>query len=231
MTTHSLDRLYEHLTPRERLPLIMAAHVRGDVAERKRLVASARTRTYEVPDYFPLARALGQAAHWHMLTLLDLAGHFWQWWGLWLSSARLQDPAEGVARRPGQRAATGRKKRRIADADRIEPYRARGITRYYASRFVAHVDGWKQFCVDFHADPQVQLKYLIGWGFVALTEEAARHLAFGAEEADRFMRLETVPVANDATLERGPVPIETAGDLVRDWHVFLEQLVDREGGA
>ena len=232
MSTPSLDRLYERLTPRERLPLIMAAHVRGDVAERKRLVASARTRTYEVPDYFPLARALGQAAHWQMLTLLDLAGHFWQWWGLWMSSARLQDPAEGVARRRGRRAATSKKKACGADADRIEPYRARGITRYYASRFVAHVDGWKQFCSDLHADPQVQLQYLIGWSFVALTERAARHLAFGAGEADCFMRLETVPVADDdATLERGPPPIETAADLVRDWHVFLERLVDREGGA
>jgi hypothetical protein len=230
MQTHSLERLYDRLTPRERLPLIMAAHIRGDAAERNRLVESARIRTFQVPDYYPLAKALGQAGHWQMLTLLDLAGHFWQWWGLWMSYAWPQAPDEDVARRRGRRAVTGTRKRRSADADLIEEYRARGITRYYASRFVAHVDGWKQFCAELHTDPEAQLKLMISWGLVTQTEKAARRLAFSAEEADRFLRLETDPVAGDATMERAPVPIETVSDLARDWHVFLEEMVHHEGG-
>jgi hypothetical protein len=230
MQTHPLDRFYDRLTPRERLPMIMAAHVRGDAAERNRLVSSAPTRTLQVPDYYPLAKALGQASHWHMLTLLDLAGHFWQWWGLWMTYARPQAPEEDVDKRHGRRARAGTRNRGSADAELIDEYRAHGITRYYASRFVAHVDGWKQFCAELHADPEVQLKFLIGWGFVAQTDTAARRLAFSAEEVDWFLRLETVPVPDDATMERGPVPVETAADLVRDWQVFLEELVHREGG-
>src|SRR5262245_25048297 len=119
MNTHHLERLYDYLTPRERLPLIMAAHLRGDTAERQRLVASARKRTFEVPDYYPLARALGQAGHWHMLTLLDLAGHFWQWWGLWLTDARRRVGDASAEKPRGRRTANGKKKRRDADADLI----------------------------------------------------------------------------------------------------------------
>jgi hypothetical protein len=194
MNPQRLERLYDHLTPRERLPLIMAAHMRGDAAERQRLVASARTRTFEVPDYYPLARALGQAAHWHMLTLLDLAGHFWQWWGLCMADAQRRVEEEDADKPRRRRTTAGQKKRRAAgvDADLIEHYRARGIARYYASRFVAHMDGWKQFCADLHVDPEVQLKYLIGWEFVAQTEKAARRLAFSADEAAWFCALKLI---------------------------------------
>ena len=38
MNTNGLARLYDRLTPRERLPLIMAASARGDEMERERLV-------------------------------------------------------------------------------------------------------------------------------------------------------------------------------------------------
>jgi hypothetical protein len=230
MQTHPLDRFYDRLTPRERLPMIMAAYLRGDAAERNRLMASARTCTFQVPDYYPLAKALGQANHWHMLTLLDLAGHFWQWWGLWMACARPHATEEDLDKRRGRRANGSTRKGRSADAELIEEYRARGIMRYYASRFVAHIDGWKQFCAELQADPEAQLKFMIGWGFVAQTEKAARPLVFTAEEANRFLRLETNPVADDATMERSPLPVDSVADLVRDWHEFLEELVRREGG-
>ena len=42
MNTNRFDQLYNQLTPRERLPMIMAAHLRGDAAEQNRLVSSAR---------------------------------------------------------------------------------------------------------------------------------------------------------------------------------------------
>ena len=114
--------------------------------------------------------------------------------------------------------------------DLIERYRARGITRYYASRFVAHIEALKQFCAELHMDPEAQLNFLIGWGLVAQTEKAARRLAFDAEEAAQFMRLETYPVADDPCLERGPVPVEPVSQLVRAWHTILDEMVRHEGG-
>jgi hypothetical protein len=71
MNTHRLGQLYDQLTPRERLPLIMAAHLRGDAADQKRLGASAPLKTLRVPNYYPLAKALRTAVHWQMQTLLD----------------------------------------------------------------------------------------------------------------------------------------------------------------
>src|SRR5262249_37839849 len=139
MNLQRLERLYDHLTPRERLPLIMAAHLRGDTAEHKRLVASAHKQTFQVPDYHPLAKALDKACHWHMLTMLDLAGLFWQWWGLWISDPRLHTQEEEPQTRRGWHAATRRRKRQ-RDAELIKQYRAHGLVRYYASRFAAHVD-------------------------------------------------------------------------------------------
>ena len=72
---------------------------------------------------------------------------------------------------------------------------------------------------------------MIGWGLVTQTEKVARHYVFSAEQAAAFLSMHTAPVPQDATLERGPAPIETAADLARDWHVILEKLLHNEGGA
>ena len=230
MNTHRLRQLYDQLTPRERLPLIMAAHLRGDAADQKRLSASAPLKTLRVPNYYPLAKALRTAVHWQMQILLDLVGHFWQWWGVWMSYGVYEARDDNRKRGRGRRSAAGAKKRRGADDELVEEFRAHGIARYYASRFVAHVDGWKQFCAEIHADPEAQLKLMIGWKMVAQTESAARSYLFSKEEAARFERLETVSVAGDATKERGPVPVESAVDLARGWHVLLDELARHEGG-
>src|SRR5205807_544212 len=83
VNTGGLDRLYDRLIPCERLPLIIAASIRKDQRERQRLSDSAPTFGFEVPDYFGLAKALGEAVDIHLSTLLDLAATFWQFWGLW----------------------------------------------------------------------------------------------------------------------------------------------------
>jgi hypothetical protein len=130
---------------------------------------------------------------------------------------------ENAARERPNTAAGGAKqgRRRRTDADILKEWRAGGIVRYYATRFVAQVDGWKQFCAE--------LK--IGWDNVTRTEAQARGLAFDREEVDRFVRTETFPVEGDASLARGPVPVETVEEVVQSWHVVLDQLVRKEGGA
>src|SRR5262245_21075204 len=108
---------------------------------------------------------------------------------------------------------------------------SRWSVRYYAARFVAHVEGWKQFCAGLHLDPDVHARLMIGWDNVQRTEAAARELAFDAEAAARFVRLQTVPVAGDDTRERGPQPVETAEEIAQSWQAILDQLVDRQSGA
>jgi hypothetical protein len=67
MNTDHLAKLYDALTARERLPLIIAAAARDDGAEQKRLSASAPKETLQVPGHFRLARALAEAVHYHLL--------------------------------------------------------------------------------------------------------------------------------------------------------------------
>jgi len=220
MNTHGLSQLYDQLTPSERLPLIMAAAARDDEAEKQRLCAAAPEVSFRVPNYYPLAKALTEAVHYHLLTLLDLAAQFWQWWGIWMTYIG-RDSSAGNPK-------TGR--RRKTDADRLLEWRARGITRYFASRFVAHRHGWNQFCSAMNIDPEVQLDFMIGWGTILQTDKAARELAFSAEEASQFVRLETMPAEGNESLERGPVPVEIAEELAESWRKFLEHLVIKEGG-
>ena len=216
MNTKYLAKFYDQLTPHERVPLIMAAGARGDQAEHKRLSASAPKEAYEVPNYYGLAKALKEAGYFHLLTLLDLAANFWPWWGLWLSYG-LRDPSETATkkRRGGQ-------KRSLQTLER----RAGGIVRYYASRFVAHEEGWKQFCSELQIDPEAQLNFMIGWETIRRTEESARNLAFTDEEAALFVHFESVAVEGDASLQKRPAPVETAEELAESWHVLLDKFME-----
>jgi len=215
MNCDNLTKLYDQLTPHERLPLIIAAGVRGDQAEQQRLSASAPKERYQAPNYYRLSRALKEAVYLHLLTLLDLAALFWGGWGLW-NGLGLANAAD-----------TGRRKRprRKAEAEGSLGWWAHGICRYYAARFVAHVEGWKLFCSELHIDPEVQLQFMIGWLTILQTEKQARALAFSPEEAARFVQLRRFSAEGNDSPERGPVPVETAEALAKDWHVLLDKLV------
>jgi hypothetical protein len=82
MNTNGLGKLYEHLTPEERLPLIIAASARGDETECTRLVESAPREGYRLPDYYGYAEALVLASLFHAIQLLDLAVLYWHASGL-----------------------------------------------------------------------------------------------------------------------------------------------------
>jgi hypothetical protein len=215
MNTQPLSRLYDQLKPRERLALIVAAAQRGHDIEKQRLVASAPTECLEQSDYAPHAQALEEIANFHLLVLLDLGMHLWQGWGLWmirsLRNQAVDSPTKG--------------RRGKAKAAMASGTRAGCVVSYYAARFVAYVDGWKQFCAELLIDPQALLHSMIGWDNIVQTESKARELAFSPEDAAWFVRLETVPVDRDESQQTGPEPVETAAEVAAGWHRVWTSLI------
>jgi hypothetical protein len=221
MNTDILARLYDQLDPFERLPLIIAAGVRGDKTEQRRLSESAPRLKLSVPDYSPLANALDKAVHYHLETLLDLAARFWQWWGIYMTEALCPDAADPSS--------FG-----LQETERLVgslPLRSEGICRYYASRFIAYFDAWKRFSAEFHIDPEARLNFMIGWAMIVQTEKVARAKAFTPEEAEQFVRAETMPVLGDDSLERGPIAVESAEGIAAVWHIVLDKFLVQEGGT
>ena len=216
MTSNSPSQFYSHLTPRERLALIIAAARRGDEVEKKRLAASAPIITFEGPDYLAPAEDFCEIADLHLITLLDLGMHLWRWWGLCLIGNLRNQAADSPPKgRRGKPKAANEQQRR-----------AGSLMRYYAARFVAHVDGWKQFCAEVHIEPEALLHFMIGWDNVVQTESKARELAFTSEDAAWFVRLETVPVNGDESRQEGPEPVETAAEVCAGWHDIWAKLIE-----
>lgn len=76
MNTKGLARLYDRLTPSERLPLIIAAAERGDDAEADRLANAAGRITLSMSDHSPYAHAFDELATLIFLELLEDAGNY-----------------------------------------------------------------------------------------------------------------------------------------------------------
>jgi hypothetical protein len=209
MNTDALAHLYDQLDPFERLPLIIAAGARGDKTEQRRLSEAAPRKTWRTPDYYPLARALDKAVNYHLLMLLDLAAKFWQWWGMDAVGLFITD---------------------ASSSNHSEQERSEGICRYYASRFIAYFDAWRLFSNELHIDPEVRLNFMIGWAMIVQTEKFARTQTFSPKEAEQFVRAETMPVPGDESMERGPVPVESAEEIAAGWHTVLREFLVLEGG-
>jgi hypothetical protein len=165
MTTMKLAKLYEHLTPRERLPLLIAAGRRGDEAERERLVRSAPRVGYRLPDYHGLADSMQTALLLHLVERLDLGARFWLLSGL-LELVTVDDLPDGEGR-----------------ADRIE-----AAVSTIARRFCVEVDGWAVFCGALNIDPDALLADLPAFQTVSQMERTARVLANTPEEAAAYLR-------------------------------------------
>jgi hypothetical protein len=165
MNTNGLAKLYGHLTPRERLPLIMAAHARGDEAERDRLVRSAPCVGYSVPDHYGLAEGLQMQSFYHLVEMLNLAVHYWRCSGL------LEEPPFGTA-----------KEKKARDG------RLWNILRLFAYLLTVKAEGWRRFCAELQIDGELLLQHLPGWETVRQADQAARGVAFTPEEATAFIR-------------------------------------------
>jgi hypothetical protein len=74
--TNGLARMYDKLTPWERLPLLMAARRRGDEVESGRLAATAPKITCQVPNHYGLAQAFTLVSVLHFLEVSRLATQF-----------------------------------------------------------------------------------------------------------------------------------------------------------
>ena len=160
MNTDCLAKLYDQLTPRERLPLIVAATARGDEADRARLVASAPTSLFRLPDYFGLAEGLRTLALFHVAEMLDLAARCWHASGMLAQ----EDDFKG---RAGQ----------------AERARRLGAARLLAYLLVVNADGWRRFCSEMQLDGDGLLKHLPGYETLTRADEVARLMAFTPEEA------------------------------------------------
>jgi hypothetical protein len=164
-STNGLAKLYDRLTPRERLPLILAASARGDEAELDRLVNSAPSKVFRVPDYFGQAEGLELAALLQQIELLDVAAAYW-----WVGGMLAEHEA-------------------WTDGEEDEPSkRLRAVVRMFAYIFTTKLDGWRQFCAESKIDAEQLMNGLPGYDTVVRTEEAARMMAFTVEEAIIWMK-------------------------------------------
>ena len=96
-------------------------------------------------------------------------------------------------------------------------------------RFVVRVDGWRQLCTERHIDPEVFLRELPGYDAVQQMEPVARLLAFSAEEALDFLRVdaEARRVAEAETpAVRREYQVDTAADVAQSMRAFLQERLD-----
>ena len=219
MNTNDLAKLYDQLSARERLSLLVAASARADAIERQRLQSSAPRLRLQAPHHYVVGTALVEAADIHLLTLLELAASYWQWWGLWgWRGQRRQNqsvPEHG-----------GAGSTRNARAEEAEEFRLCCMVRYQAFLFVTHVEGWKQFCCELSINPDVLLEFLPGWDMVLRTEAQARERAFTREDAAMFLLGEAFRTQGP-TVEGLDLPqVPTVEGLAKDWHTFLDHRVE-----
>jgi len=157
MTSNGRTRLYDRLTPRERLPLILAASARGDEAERERLGRAAPTVAWRVRDYFGLAMAFREVSEFAFMELLNVAALYLGAWGV------------GAA------------------PDTEEGGRALDRALMLGFLFKTKLAGWRRFCQEQNLDPMLCWSVLPGYDTLRHAERAAETAAFVPEGAARFL--------------------------------------------
>ena len=205
MNTNGLAKLYDGLTPRERLPLMVAASCRGDAAESERLIRSAPNKTMGVPDYQGWSEGLFALSAFHLATQLELTARYWQTSG-----------ALGVVPRFVKKMDAKRRSEGLLNVIRILAY-----------RFVVESDAWKLFCAGLNIDPEALLRDQPSYGMIRGMENSARAVGFTAEEALAYLRraeeaAEESPGQSAAAEE---YRIGTAAERAQEMQEFLEERV------
>jgi hypothetical protein len=158
VNSNALAKLYDRLNPRERLPLIMAASLREDEAERQRLAMSAPKACFQVPDHFGLAMAFREVSDHQFMELLHLAA--------------LHAEGMGLADALGDKQGT-----RMFD-----------VALLFGYLFKVQLAGWRQFCAELQVDPEQLWSCLPGFTTVKHAEHKTETAAFTAEGADAYLR-------------------------------------------
>ncbi len=196
-TTNGIAKHYACLTPWERFACVVAANVRGDNAERDRLVQSAPKKTYQLPHYFGLTDAMEIVGPYHLLEVLDSVVAFH------IASGRLARDGYLGATEPESRTTDWWPSMKLA-----------------AYVVTVRIDGWRQFCTQLGIDPEIALEPLPGYKKVKLTEKLIRQLAFTPEQATAWLQEKVGGSgANDVTVR---VQVLTAEDVARSYREFVE---------
>jgi hypothetical protein len=193
VNTKSLARLYDRLIPWERLPLLLAALHRDDDAEAQRLTSSAPRIQLSLPDYHGLNDGLVFLTFFHVIGQLERGLLYWQLTG---TAADWEEFTVGPK-----------------DQERIE--RLWKIARLVAYRLGVEADGWTRFCEDLHIDGEALLRDLPCYDTLQRTQQAARALAWTADEAADCLR----------RLCPGDAALPTAEGVARALRQFLDESV------
>ena len=166
MNTNTLAKMYDLLTPFERLPLIIAAAERGDDAEADRLARSAPRVHLALPDYHGLGDGLLLLSLFHVIGQLELGLLYWH------VSGMASQWEEFI----------------VDKEDEARGERMRACTRFVAYRLCIEADAWKRLCAELNIDPEALLRDLPCYDTLPRTEEAARLLTCTPEEATTHLR-------------------------------------------
>lgn len=143
MNTNSLAKQYPDLTPEERFRLILAAGIRGDEAEQKRLIVSGNSLALTMNDHAPYAHAFSEVAHMVYLELLEDAHRYFD------AFDRVQNSRDIPSTNDADDDLEESDQEVISDGDHCEPT----ITDRYFDLVLAagymlktKAAGWSQFC-------------------------------------------------------------------------------------
>jgi hypothetical protein len=166
VNTQNLAKLYDRLTPWERLPLIMAAVERGDHAEADCLARAAPRVRVGLPDYHGLGEGLILLNLFHLIGQLDLGVLFWH------AQAQAADDEAAPAGHP----------------DRERADRLWDVARMMGYKLCVEADAWRQLHAELHIDPDGLLRDLPAYDTLQRTERAARVVPWTADEAAAFLK-------------------------------------------
>ncbi len=158
MNTKALAKHYDKLNPRERLPLILAASVRGDATEWGRLCRSAPREMYVVPDYFWTAQSFRELSDAHFMELLDRIAAY----HLALGLADTPEPGEGDG--------------------------PLGKALFFGRYIRVLLAGWRTFCGELGVDPEACWSSLPGYEMLRSAEGLTESTAFTEEEAVAYLK-------------------------------------------
>jgi hypothetical protein len=187
MNSNGLAKLYDRLTPWERLSLILAASARGDEQERNRLAQSAPRLRYEVADYCGLAQAWREVAWLHFMEVQELAGLFFA--------------ALALARSPEKETAE----------------RMRETLSVFGYLLQVKLAGWRQFCQEHHADPELCWSMLPGFELIQMAEQTAATAAFTTEGVSEWMERKGKVPAKPVTAEAVAASLRAVFNTRAEW--------------